>query len=745
MSNKTILLLLFVILFACNHKTQKNYIQFVDQKIGTNVSTTKNADCSDQKNPVPGQTIIGVSAPFGMTQWTPQLQSGQRKCEAPYYYGSIYTEGFRATHWISGACEKDYGSFSILPTTLSEEYKFLPNRRPTLCLINYEDISPAYVSVGFVNEKLLTEVTGTERCGFFRFSWLMPIDPVIMVSVNNEYNKGFIQIDLENQEIIGYNPVEKFYQDKGQPAGIAGYFVAKFNQKFDKYGTFGNFDEEKGSTRRENQRELGAYVSFKPENDEPILLKVGTSFTSIENARKNLEEEISDWDFYNTKNQLEQQWNEMLGRIEIETTDSTAKTEFYTALYHSFLQPRLMNDVNGDYPVFDQIDSIRNNTDFNYYGDFLTWNTSRAQMPLLSLVAPEKYSDMVQSLLLMAEDGNWLPASPTMNNYTMSETGDYSSSVLTDAAMKGFDFNYDLAFDYIKKNAMAIASESEFNEGKGRPGLETYIQNGFIPLEDQLSDCPKPESQVARTMEYAYNDWCVAQLANKIGEKEDFDVLSMRALSFTNVFDENQGWMNGRHEDGSFVAEFDPDQPQSFFNDQTARQYSWYVPHDVPTLMELMGGKERFSEELTSFLSSSEYKHADATTQHVPYLYNYLGDWSNTQKHVKEILGREYNVSIGGLSGHENEGQLSAWYVFSSMGFYPVCPGSNEYQLSSPVFDKVIIHLNKEFYTGKNLILSTEGEAESSVFNKVTLNNKEIGTSISQYDIQKGGELHFSK
>ncbi len=745
MSNKTLLLLFIVILSACNKNTQKNYIQFVDQEIGTNVSTTKNADGSDQTNPVPGQTIIGVSAPFGMTSWTPQLQSGQRKCEAPYYLGNIFTEGFRATHWISGSCEKDYGSFSILPTTLSQEYKFLPNRRSTLCLINYDDNSPAYLSVGFVNEKLLAELTGTERCGFFRFSWLLPIDPVIMVSVNNEYNHGFIQIDLENQEIIGYNPVEQFYRNRGESAGIAGYFVAKFNQKFQEYGTYGNFDEEKGSTQRENQRELGAYVSFKPENDEPILMKVGTSFTSIENARKNLDAEISDWDFYGTRNRLAQQWNEILGTIEIETTDSIAKTEFYTALYHSLLHPRLMSDSNGDYPVFGQMDSIRNTTDFKFYGDFMSWNTSRAQMPLLSLIAPEQYNDMVKSLLVMAEDGGWLPDSPTMNSYNMSGTGDYASSIVVDAAMKGFDFDYGLAFDYLKKNAMEVAGESELNEGKGRPGLDTYIQNGFIPLEEQLLDFPKTESQVARTMEYAYNDWCVAQLADKLGQKEDFDILSMRALSFTNVYDENQGWVNGRHEDGSFFSEFDPDLPQSFFNDQTARQYTWYVPHDVPTLIDLMGGEDRFSEELSSFLHSAEYRHDNAGTQHIPYLYNNLGDWESTQKNVKEILKREYGVSIGGLAGHENAGQLSAWYVFSSLGFYPACPGNNEYQLSSPIFEKATLHLDKKYYPGGNLVLSADSDAASAIFNSVTLNGNKTGTAIGHELIQKGGELHFSK
>ncbi|WP_346854650.1 GH92 family glycosyl hydrolase [uncultured Draconibacterium sp.] len=745
MSTKTVLILLIVALSSCNHKSQTNYIQFIDQKIGTNTSTTLLADGSQQIQAADGQTIIGISAPFGMTQWTPQSQSGQQKCVAPYYYGNIYTEGFRATHWLNGACEKDYGSISILPSTLSQELKFLPTKRPTFSLIYFEDISPAYMSVGFVQEQLLTEVTGSKRCGLFRFSWLAPVDPVIMIYINNDYDKGFIHIDLENQEIVGYNPVSKFYRNKGESAGIAGYFVAKFSMPINEYGTFGNFEKEKGSTTRKDQRQIGAYVSFQPENSEPILLKVGTSFTSIENARKNLETEIEDWNFNATKNKLEKQWNEMLGRIDIETTDSLELSKFYTALYHSLLHPRLMSDVNGDYPVFNAADRIQNSGEFNYYDDFDSWNTSRAQMPLLSLIAPEEYKDMIASLLQKAKDGNWLPASPLANNFTMASTGDYSSSIIADAAAKGFDFDYKLAYNYLKKNATDIPTAGELNDGKGRPGSESYLTNGFIPLEEPLMNFPQTESQVARVLEYSYNDWCVAQLANRLGENADFNKLLANSMNFTNVFDEDREWMNGCYADGSFVTDFDPDQAQPFFNNRTSRQYTWYVPHSVPTLIELLGGKAQFEEKLSSFLNSAQYKHADAISQHVPYLFNYTGDWATTQKLVKAILTREYGADVGGLSGHDNAGQLSAWYVLSSMGFYPTCPGSNEYQLSSPIFKKATLHLNKKYYSGKRLILSTDQEAKSIIFNQVTLNNKTIGNSITHRDIQLGGELHFSK
>ncbi|MBN2601805.1 MAG: GH92 family glycosyl hydrolase, partial [Candidatus Marinimicrobia bacterium] len=562
-SNKNLLLLLALILTACNPNKEPNYIQFINQQIGTTVSTIKSANGDLQSDPVPGQTIIGVSAPFGMTQWTPQLQSGQQKCVAPYYFGSIYTEGFRATHWLNGACEKDYGSFAILPTTLAEEFKFLPNRRQNLTLYTFEDLSPAYMSVGFPNEQMVTEITATERCGFFRFSWILPSDPVIMISINNDYDQGYIEINLEEQEISGYNPVSQFYRNKGESAGIAGYFVAKFNQEFVKYGTYGNFDIEHGSTKRSDQRQIGAYVSFQPQNDLPVLLKVGTSFTSIENARKNLETEIKDWDFSRTRIRMEQVWNELLGKIEVESKDTIELTKFYTSLYRSFLHPRLMNDVNGDYPVFGKNSEIKNTNGFNYYDDFSSWNISRAQMPFLSLIAPEQYHDMVQSLLLKAKDGGWLPESPLTNNYTMAGTGDFCSSIIVDAAIKGFEFDYDLAYGYLQKNAFVIPTDSEIQNGQGRPGLESYIQNGFIPLDEQLLDAPQAESQAARTLEYAYNDWCVAQLAGKLGRKQDFENLSLRALNYTNVFDESIGWMNGRYTDGSFFEEFGLDQNQS--------------------------------------------------------------------------------------------------------------------------------------------------------------------------------------
>ncbi|MEN8117202.1 MAG: GH92 family glycosyl hydrolase [Bacteroidota bacterium] len=741
--NSIIYLFLFTIFISCNQKETKNYLQYVDQLIGTGPSTSESANNTPNKGKLRGQTIIGVSAPFGMTQWVPQLHISENKCMSPFYYGSVYTQGFRASHWLNGSCTQDYGSFSFLPTKLSDEFKFLPDRRQSLSLINYDDNTPAYLSAGFPNQQLIAEVTGTKRCGFFRFTWMNPEDPAIMLNVNNDVDKGFIKIDLEKQEVYGYNPVERIFSKEGEPAGISGYFVAKFKHKIVKYGTYGNFDIEHGSTQRKNEREMGAYVSFKPENSESILMKVGTSFTSLENARKNLETEICDWNFRSVKLELENEWNDLLGKIEVETEDQEELTIFYTALYHALLHPRLFSDVNGDYPSFAQQSQINNTQNFDFYGDFMNRDIYRAQMPLVSLIAPKQYNDMVKSLVSMAKEGGWLPVSPMWNNYTSATTGDHGVAIIADAVMKGFEFNYEEAFEFLIKNAMETPNQAEYFEGKGRWVLEPYIRFGYIPLEEEPEDATKTKGQVSGTLEYAYNDWCVAQVADKLGKTGYHDNLISRSLNYTNVFDDSQGWMNGCYADGTFFEDFTPDFKQSFFSENTARQYSFYVPHDIPGLIGLMGENNIFSEKLDKMIDSG-YQHSNVICQHIPYLYNYTGEWDKTQQATKKLIRNEYNTGTGGLPGKDNAGQLSAWYVFSAMGFYPVCPGSSEYQLSSPIFENVTLNLDKDYYPGRKFILQANPDGLKTSFNKVELNGKTISTSISHSDIQNGGILDFS-
>jgi len=592
---------------------------------------------------------------------------------------------------------------------------------------------------------IMTELTGTKRCGFFKFSWLDPKNPTILIDVNSDENQGYIKIDIEKQEVYGYNPVHRIYTGNGEPAGISGYFVAKFDKEITKYGTYGDLDYEDGSTERQNQKQTGAYVTFDIAANASVKMKIGTSFTSIENARKNLEAEISDWDFEATKKNLENIWNKTLGRIEVESEDEKELTKFYTSMYHALFHPRLYSDVNGDYPGFSENYTIHNTKDFDYYGDFSNWDIYRAQMPFLSLVAPKEYNDMVKSLITMAEQGGWLPIFPMWNNYTSAMIGDHSASIIADAYLKGFDFDIEKAYKYMRKNAFETPDPENYIDGKGRRALESYNQFGYIPLEDEVRNAFHKQEQVSRTLEYAYDDWCVAQVANKLGKKEDFDILAARAFNYTNVFDNSKGWMNGRFADETFTEDFDPNHEQSYITEGTPKHYTWYVPHDVEGLKSLMGGDEVFKKKLNQLVDIKEYWHGNEPSHQIPYLFNYVGQWDKTQKTVKHILETEYDLDPGGISGNDDAGQMSAWYVFGAMGFYPTCPGSNEYQLSSPIFSKVTLNLDKKYYPGGKFILSAESESNKTIFNKVKLNGKEISTSIKHEDLQKGGKLEFLK
>ncbi len=730
-------LLLFVI--SCNQKESLNYIQYVDPLLGTGPATVESAKAKTGASLSNGQTIPAVTAPFGMTQWTPEIHYYEKQCLAPFYHRGTILQGFRATHWLSGSCSSDYGSFGIFATNKNLGFRYLPSQRNSLYMLNVDNLSPAFAATMFAEMGIMAEMTATKRCSFFRFSWLDPKEATILFDVNSDQDKGYIKIDFDKQEVYGYNPV---FTDNG-PAGISGYFVARFDKNFVQYGTFGDNDYKDGSVERKDQKAIGAYAVFDIDLEETVKLKIGTSFTSIENARKNLDAEISDWDFEATKQRLEQEWNNLLGKVEIETKDKNELTKFYTALYHSFQQPRLFSDVNGDYPSFSQQYKIKNTKDFDVYGDFSAQNTFRAQMPLLSLVAPEQYNNMIKSILIQAEAGGWLPASTIANNYSKNEAGDPISVILADAAMKGFDFDLEKAYSYMLKNATELPDVEDIMKGKGRPELEPYMAFGYIPI-DEMQAGEQTNGEIARTLEYSYNDWCVAQVAKKLGKTDDLTNLESRASSYSNVFDESQGWMNGRYSDGSYFEDFDASTSGPFYAGNSAKEYSFFVPHDVPGLIELIGGKESFIQKLDDIFNSV-YNQSNVTGQHIPYLYNYANNWETTQKTVKELLKANYDIGPGGLSGHDNAGQLSAWYVFSTMGFYPVCPGSNEYQLSSPVFQKVTLHLDKTYYPGGDLILKTGEDMRSFIYKKVIFNGKEVSTFIRHEDIQKGGTLLFSK
>ena len=741
---QTCILFLIGIMFSCNAPDRQPKLPHVYTMIGTATGVTDITSLKPGNMESFGQTVPAITAPFAMTQWTPQTTLGEHKCNAPFYFGQGILNGFRATHWTSGSCVKDYGSFTLMP--ISGDATHLPQVRRASLLIDSESLTPAYGAFHLPEYEVITEITATKRSGIFRLSWANPTNPSVVFDINNNEGKGFIGFDPETKEIIAENPVTRLYNGNGQTAGFSGYMVVKFDCEITGFTPYSDYQLFGDSLQLSDMPRMGAKVSLVPPANNIVHVKIGTSFTSIENARENLEAEIPGWDFYEIKSDLESTWENLLGTITVEGGTPEKTKEFYTAIYHSCLHPRLYSDVDGSYPGFGDDSSIYVAEGFDYYCDFSAWDTYRAQMPLLSLIAPKEYRDMMTSLIKKAEQGGWLPTFPMWNSYTSAMIGDHAGAILGDAIMKGFEIDKETAWKYMRQNAFEIPSDyDEYADGKGRRALRTYLEYGYIPLEDEVLEAFHTHEQVSRTLEYSYNDWVLSQVALKLGHESDFEELSFRSQNYKNVFDPDKGWVCGRYTDGTFTEEFEADMPMFYITEGTPKHYTWYVPHDPSGLMELMGGKESYLNQLQLFIGNKEYWHGNEPSHHIPYMFNFADRWDLTQKTVKNILDTEYQDNAGGLPGNDDAGQLSAWYVFSSMGFYPVAPGSNEYQLSSPVFSKVTIKLDKDYYKGKTFTLVADETAETGIYSTAKLNGKDSGITLKHENLIKGGNLSFHK
>jgi predicted alpha-1,2-mannosidase len=733
---------LLLLLPGCRQKSV-NLIQFVNPLIGTGPSTGPNGLKHNKGTERWGQDIPAVSTPFGMTQWTPETRYSESKCVSPYYYGADVILGFRGTHWLGGSCTQDYGSFTIMPMT--DYLRTFPSDRASRYVHEEEISTPAYYHYLLEKYLILVEMTGTARSGFFKFSFGRQVPAYIYITPNSDEGRGYIRIDPERQEISGYNPVHRIYQGYGQPAGFNGYFVIRFNKPFDSYGCTFKMEDHKKETEIADKPDIGAYAQFNTNGKEAILAKVGTSFTSIEAARANLDAEIPHWNFDQTRTETEKIWNDVLSVIRLKGGKAEDYTRFYTAFYHALLYPRTFSNVDGSYPAFDGNKTTqRVEKGHVYYDDFSLWDTFRAQLPLVSLVAPDRYEDMMKSLVLKAEQGGWLPIFPMWNSYTSAMIGDHANTALGDAYLKGFDINIDKAYPYMRKNAFEISEGEDYKNGKGRRAMKSYLEYGFIPLEDSVKEAFHQNEQVSRTLEYAMTDAVLSKVAEKYGKADDAKVLASRGQNYRNVFDDDTKSMRGRYLSGNWSQNFDPNARVSWLTEGTPLQHLWFVPQDIPGLFALIGDQKQVRAKLDELFDTGEYWHSNEPCHHVAYLYNFLGDPVETQKRVKQILATEYTNFDGGVPGNDDSGQMSAWYVFSAMGFYPVSPGSCQYQLSSPVFNEVELHLNPAYYPGRKLKILAGNPDTYQTYDRVMLNGKEIPFYITQDEMKRGGVLKFS-
>lgn len=725
-----------VVLFVTTQRLQaQSLVDYVQPLSGTAPSTTlaaqKHSEAGSEKN---ANTIPAVGLPFGMTQWTAQTRTTETKCIPPYFYKDSLLSGFRGTHWISGSCMQDYGSFTIMPVVgkLKTTSYAVPFSHKN------EVATPAYYKIDLLISHLTAEISSSTRCGIMQFTMQQADSLYLLVIPNSDRGEGFVQVDKTKGEVWGYNPVHRIYQGWGEPAGFSGYFFIKIEKRIVANGVFtGN--EIFSSDSISHQKEAGAFVGFSLKKGEQLVIRIGTSFCSVDGARKNLAAEMPSSSFSTVVASAKKAWEKALSQITIQTKTQKDKRIFYTALYHAFQHPRLYNDVDGSYPAFSGNYELKKKQG-NYYDDFSMWDIYRAQLPLLEILAPQRVNDFVQSLILKGEQGAWLPIFPCWNNYTAAMIGDHATAFVASAFAKGIrDYDIQKAYRLMRQNAFDTPSADDYKNGKGRRALPSYLKYGYIPLEDSVPEAFHKKEQVSRTLEYAYDDYALSVVAKALHKKEDYRLLQQRALNYRNVFDTAVRMVRGRYADGKWYEPFKPDSREFYITEGTPRQYSFYVPQDVQGLVQLMGGKNAFEKALDSLFQKGEYWHGNEPGHQIPFLYNYTVSPWKTQRQIRKILCEEYGDGPGGLSGNDDAGQMSAWFVFAAMGFYPVDPISDEYQLCTPLFDSLAIRLpnNK---TWKIVCHKSSNDAvyieKRMVNGKIYLNN-----FIRHNDLLKGGRM----
>ncbi|ADW68791.1 GH92 family glycosyl hydrolase [Granulicella tundricola] len=688
-----------------------------------------------------GQTFPATGPPFAMTQWTPQTRDGNVKCVAPYYDKDTRIQGFRGSHFLSGSCTQDYGSMTIMP--LTGPLKLDAVERASGFDRASEVLTPYRYAVTLRDYNIDAEVTGTTRAGILNFKFNNPGKSWILVQANTSPGDGKIQIDPTRGEILATIPARRLYAGNGQPAGFSGYSVVQFDHPFHTGGTWAGKDAHAGAIEQDGKPGTpGAYVSFDLKPGESVKVKVGTSFTSLDEARKNLQAEIPDWNFAEVAAHAQKDWNTALGRIAVK--DETARKRiFYTALYHSMLLPRTFSDVDGSYPSFAGGSRVETAKDFVYYTDYSLWDTFRAVHPMLTILDPAREVDMVKSLIAMGQQGGFLPIFPAWNSYTSEMVGDHAVTVIGDAYLKGLrGFDIEAAYQLMKKNALETPKDhAEYLDGKGRRALESYLKYGYIPLEDKVPDAFHKQEQVSRTLEYAYDDFVVAEVAQSLDHQQDADLFHHRAQNYRNVIDPQTGFARGRHADGTWDTPFDPAVKYPYITEGLPYQYTFFVPQDLPGLITLVGGNEAFIRKLDALFAGNYYDHGNEPSHHIAYLYDNAGAAWKTQQHVRSIMESQYSDAPAGLAGNDDSGQMSAWYVMSALGFYPVTPGVPVYQIGSPLFDDATIHLP----SGKLFQIHAAGASSGRQYiQSATLNGTPLNRSwIKHSEVVAGGNLVF--
>lgn len=703
-----------------------------------------------------GNTYPGPSAPFGMVQLGPDTDKELWDTASGYEYSDPTIFGFSLTH-LSGTGIPDLGDFLFVPQVGQPKLVSGTKGAPTSGYLSAYSHSDEAASAGYYRVKLQdsgvnVELTAGERAGLMRMTFPASDQSTILLDLQHvlsgkKWKVVWSHLRVENNSTItGYHLVNGWAKE--QPL----YFAARFSRPFGKAEIFNEGKPVLYDTYRFRSAyeavgpDLKFLATYTTKTQEPILIKAAVSAVSASDALKNLDDEIKDWGFDALREKTRHRWDEELARIQIEGTQQQKET-FYTSMYHTLLAPNLYEDVTGEYRGLDQ--NIHVAKDFTNYTVFSLWDTYRATHPLFALIEAPRDADMIKSMLAHYDQSveHMLPIWSLQANETWCMIGYHAVPVIADAIakkVKGFDV--ERAYEAAKTTAMNPHYDS----------VATYAKLGWVPFD-------KESESVSKTLEYAYDDYTISRMARRLGKEDDASYFQKRAKSYKNLFDPSVGLMRGKDSSGHWHSPFNPhsyDETAGVndFTEGTSWQYFWYVPQDVPGLISLMGGKDAFTNKLDSLFAFreadaskgvsdiqgriGEYWHGNEPSHHVIYLYSYAGQPWKTAERLREVVTRFYGNSPDSLSGNDDCGQMSAWYIFTCLGFYPVCPASDYYVIGAPQLPKAVMHLSN----GHEFTVTAEKLSDANKYvQSVTLDGKPLDQPFLKFgDLTKGGSLVFT-
>ncbi|WP_460220062.1 GH92 family glycosyl hydrolase [Psychroserpens sp. MEBiC05023] len=722
MKPNILFLLIILLSVSCSNrvkietaKKDKPLIEYVNPFIGTGGH---------------GHTYPGATMPFGMMQLSPDTRlDGWDGCSG-YHYSDSYIYGFSHTH-LSGTGVSDYGDILLMPTNAINFNSGSNGKAGYRTHFSHDNefAQPGFYKVHLDSTNIDVELTTSYRSGIHKYQF---------PSAQNQ----FVILDLEHRdEVLDYkiqkindSTLSGFRHSKAWATDQRLFYTIQFSEPI-KSITY----EENGTTISKNYKfqSKQAAIEFDNPNNEPVFVKVGISAVDNKGATKNLHEEIGTKTFEAVKKEAQNAWETQLEKIVVQSKNKDYKTNFYTALYHTMIAPNLYQDVDGRYRGMDL--EIHKTTDFDYYTVFSLWDTYRAAHPLYTIIEQERTNDFINTFLAKHDEGGIMPIWDLSANYTGCMIGYHAVPVISDAYLKGIR-------GYDTKKAFEAMTHSATRD---KLGLESYKKFGFIPVELE-------SESVSKTLEYAYDDWTIAQMAKAMGKTEDYKIYTERAQFYKNIFDPETQFMRGRFRN-TWFAPFDPYEVNFNYTEANSWQYSFYVPQDISGFTNLLGGKDKLEAQLDKLFTAEaetsgrnqaditgligQYAHGNEPSHHMAYLYNFAGTPHKTQEKVYQILTELYSNEPDGISGNEDCGQMSAWYVFSSMGFYPVTPGSNQYIIGAPLFEKATINIEN----GNTFTIATHDLSTKNIYIEyVYLNGDKLDrTYLTHDEIMQGGVLEF--